>query len=100
MTMIERTLLTLTGLHIVTAVGTVVSHEDVARAIVGAMREPNEAMMHAPLAGGDCVGGFLDDHSATEVWQAMIDAILTEGENGDAPELYSTENGEIRVLRR
>lgn len=51
-----------------------------ARAAIEAMREPTEEMRHAELRDLDTCAGFLDDYSATQVWQAMISAALGEAE--------------------
>lgn len=47
---------------------------EVARAVITAISEPSEGMVHAGSRGGDW------PHSK-ESWHAMIDALLAEGEN-------------------
>jgi hypothetical protein len=51
------------------------TYEDYARAAIAAMREPTPAMIKAgweKLAGGG--------HTLADIWRAMIDAALAEGE--------------------
>ncbi len=55
-----------------------------ARIALAAMREPTEAMLEAEAAqdtGSKAkISGYLDYFSADEVWKAMIDAALGDGE--------------------
>ena len=56
-----------------------VNAQAAARAAIEAMRQPSDQMMDAPLGSrGDTVRGFLDMYDAEQVWQAMIDAALSE----------------------
>ena len=48
-------------------------HRLLARDVIEAMREPTEEMY------GDKIGEALQDSDPTNVWQAMIDAILETG---------------------
>lgn len=72
--MIDRVALAFAGLHITTAAGTRVTHQDVARAAIAAMRTPSEAM---EVAGVRAHTDDLDVMIET-VWQAMIDAALRD----------------------
>lgn len=49
-----------------------------AKVAIEAMHEPTEAMKKAPIGEADNVSNYLDDYSAEQVWQAMIDAALKE----------------------
>ena len=60
-------------------------HQDDARAVLSAMREPTEEMMRAKAVDDDGekaeVDGYLDYLSADNIWRAMIDAAFEEGRN-------------------
>ena len=50
-----------------------------ARAVISAMREPTEEMMTTEIEDGEPIGkAWLDDYSATRVWQCLIDGALKE----------------------
>lgn len=54
---------------------------DEARAAIEVMREPSEAMLNAEgegFNGPESLNGYLDNIDAKGVWQAMIDAALSD----------------------
>lgn len=57
---------------------------EAARAVLTSMREPTKAMLEAEgtedTGGKAKISGYLDYFSADEIWKAMIDAAVGEGE--------------------
>lgn len=61
------------------------SDRNKAIAALKAMREPTESMIYeACINGPDTNAGAFSDYDATQVWQAMIDQAIKEGESHES----------------